>query len=196
MADLDFAYDLTLDEARRRTAVLEAIGDDWDPIAVLAEEEQGLRHALLRTSTRNSSASTTSWSAPVCCQNGTVIVLPIDPTADRARRAWLECPRCEHGSACADCQSSRNCAHPLAVPAEQPGHGGPSAMPDLRLPVVDRHPPARRPAAQGRLTGHGPAAGAATAAAATAHPAAAAADRAPPAAAATSTCPAASPRRR
>ena len=26
MADLDFAYDLTLDEARRRTAVLEAIG--------------------------------------------------------------------------------------------------------------------------------------------------------------------------
>lgn len=40
MANLDFAYDLTLDEARRRSAVLEAIGDDWDPIAVLAEEQQ------------------------------------------------------------------------------------------------------------------------------------------------------------
>ncbi len=40
MADLDFVYDLTLDEARRRTAVLEAIGDDWDPIAVLAEEDR------------------------------------------------------------------------------------------------------------------------------------------------------------
>jgi hypothetical protein len=40
MRDLDFSYDLTLDEARRRTAVLEAIGDDWDPIAVLAEEEK------------------------------------------------------------------------------------------------------------------------------------------------------------
>ena len=40
MANLDFAYDLTLDEARRRTAVLEAIGDDWDPIAVLAEENE------------------------------------------------------------------------------------------------------------------------------------------------------------
>ena len=40
MADLDFAYDLTLDEARRRTAVLEAIGDDWDPIAVLAGENE------------------------------------------------------------------------------------------------------------------------------------------------------------
>ena len=40
MRDLEFAYDLTLDEARRRSAVLEAIGDDWDPIAVLAEEEK------------------------------------------------------------------------------------------------------------------------------------------------------------
>ncbi|MGD1242092.1 DUF6400 family protein [Mycobacterium seoulense] len=39
MADLNFAYDLTLDEARRRSAVLEAMGDDWDPVAVLAEEQ-------------------------------------------------------------------------------------------------------------------------------------------------------------
>lgn len=39
MSDVDFAYDLALDEARRRTAVLEAIGDDWDPIAVLAQEK-------------------------------------------------------------------------------------------------------------------------------------------------------------
>jgi hypothetical protein len=39
MANLDMAYDLTLDEARRRAAVLDAIGDDWDPVAVLAEEE-------------------------------------------------------------------------------------------------------------------------------------------------------------
>jgi Family of unknown function (DUF6400) len=37
--ELAFAYDLTLDEARRRTAVLEAIGDDWDPIQALTEEE-------------------------------------------------------------------------------------------------------------------------------------------------------------
>ncbi|WP_297598376.1 DUF6400 family protein [Mycobacterium sp.] len=40
MADLDFAYDLTLDEARRRSAVLEAIGDDWNPVAVLSEEQK------------------------------------------------------------------------------------------------------------------------------------------------------------
>ena len=39
MADLDFALDLTLEEARRRSAMLEAIGDDWDPVAVLAEED-------------------------------------------------------------------------------------------------------------------------------------------------------------
>ena len=39
MGHLDFAYHLTLDEARRRSAVLDAIGDDWDPVAVLAEEE-------------------------------------------------------------------------------------------------------------------------------------------------------------
>ena len=40
MANLDFAYDLTLDEARRRSAVFEAIVDDWDPIAALAEEQK------------------------------------------------------------------------------------------------------------------------------------------------------------
>ncbi|MGA8547415.1 MAG: DUF6400 family protein [Mycobacterium sp.] len=37
---MDFAYDLTLDEARRRAAVLEAIGEDWDPLAVLSEEDR------------------------------------------------------------------------------------------------------------------------------------------------------------
>ena len=37
--ELDMTFDLTLDEARRRAAVLQAIGDDWDPVAVLAEEE-------------------------------------------------------------------------------------------------------------------------------------------------------------
>ena len=38
--DFEYAYDLTLDEARRRTAVLDAIGEDWDPVRVLAEEER------------------------------------------------------------------------------------------------------------------------------------------------------------
>jgi hypothetical protein len=37
-------------------------------------------------------------------------VLPIDPTADRSRRAWLQCPRCDIGAGCGDCASSRNCS--------------------------------------------------------------------------------------
>jgi hypothetical protein len=37
---VEFAYDLTFDEVRRRAAVLEAIGDDWDPVRALAEEER------------------------------------------------------------------------------------------------------------------------------------------------------------
>ena len=37
-------------------------------------------------------------------------MLPIDPHADRGRRAWLPCPRCDHGAHCTECQSSRNCA--------------------------------------------------------------------------------------
>ncbi len=40
---LDFAFDLTLDEARRRAAVFEAIGADWDPIRALVEEDRAYR---------------------------------------------------------------------------------------------------------------------------------------------------------
>jgi hypothetical protein len=36
-------------------------------------------------------------------------VLPIDPDADRARRAWLRCPSCHYGADCLDCESRRNC---------------------------------------------------------------------------------------
>ncbi|MFJ4776096.1 DUF6400 family protein [Streptomyces sp. NPDC088762] len=36
---VDFALDLTSHEALRRVHVLEAIGPDWDPIAVLSGEE-------------------------------------------------------------------------------------------------------------------------------------------------------------
>ena len=35
--------------------------------------------------------------------------MPIDPTADRSRRAWLPCPGCHHGRSCGDCASERNC---------------------------------------------------------------------------------------
>lgn len=35
--------------------------------------------------------------------------VPIDPGADRGRRAWLPCPHCDHGRDCPQCQSNENC---------------------------------------------------------------------------------------
>jgi hypothetical protein len=40
---MEYAYDLTLDEIRRRTAVLEAVGDEWNPVEALAQEEMAYR---------------------------------------------------------------------------------------------------------------------------------------------------------
>ncbi|MEU6985330.1 DUF6400 family protein [Streptomyces sp. NPDC046324] len=40
-----FTIDLTIEEARRRAEVVAALGPDWDPVAVLREEEAA--HALL-----------------------------------------------------------------------------------------------------------------------------------------------------
>ena len=36
--ELEMSFDLTLDEARRRAAVLQAIGAQWDPAVALANE--------------------------------------------------------------------------------------------------------------------------------------------------------------
>jgi hypothetical protein len=38
-----------------------------------------------------------------------VIVVPLDPFADSARRAWLPCPECDHGRDCGECQEQRTC---------------------------------------------------------------------------------------
>ncbi|MEU9736629.1 DUF6400 family protein [Streptomyces sp. NPDC048002] len=40
-----FTIDLTLEEARRRAEVVAALGPDWDPVAVLREEQAA--HELL-----------------------------------------------------------------------------------------------------------------------------------------------------
>ncbi|MFD0146414.1 MULTISPECIES: DUF6400 family protein [unclassified Streptomyces] len=42
---VSFTIDLTLEEARRRAEVVAALGPDWDPVAVLREEEAA--YALL-----------------------------------------------------------------------------------------------------------------------------------------------------
>nr|WP_079102448.1 hypothetical protein [Streptomyces sp. TP-A0356] len=38
-------------------------------------------------------------------------MLPIDPHADRARRAWLRCPQCRDHEGCEICQAGRTCPH-------------------------------------------------------------------------------------
>jgi hypothetical protein len=35
--------------------------------------------------------------------------MPLDPSADIARRAWLPCPECDHGRECVDCVEGRTC---------------------------------------------------------------------------------------
>ena len=41
--DICFAYDMTIDEIRWRIAVLEAIGEGWDPLHAMAEEDMASR---------------------------------------------------------------------------------------------------------------------------------------------------------
>lgn len=36
-------------------------------------------------------------------------MLPIDPHADRARRAWLPCPHCRDHEGCEACTAGRTC---------------------------------------------------------------------------------------
>ncbi|WP_187351890.1 hypothetical protein [Allosaccharopolyspora coralli] len=35
--------------------------------------------------------------------------MPLDPFADIARRAWIDCPECAHMSGCATCSQQRTC---------------------------------------------------------------------------------------
>ncbi|MDT0377820.1 hypothetical protein E4198_17485 [Streptomyces sp. RKND-216] len=36
-------------------------------------------------------------------------MLPIDPHADRSRRAWVDCPRCADNRGCVHCAGPRAC---------------------------------------------------------------------------------------
>jgi hypothetical protein len=36
--------------------------------------------------------------------------MPLDPSADIGRRAWLDCPRCDHGRDCPECLLGRSCS--------------------------------------------------------------------------------------
>lgn len=35
--------------------------------------------------------------------------MPLDPSADIARRAWLPCPECDQGADCSGCLAGRTC---------------------------------------------------------------------------------------
>ena len=37
-------------------------------------------------------------------------MLPIDPGADKGRRAWVPCPGCDDERGCATCEAGRTCA--------------------------------------------------------------------------------------
>jgi hypothetical protein len=105
--DLAPACDLSPDEARRRSAILEAIGD-WDPVQALAEEHQASECCTPAWMT-SSGAHTTSLSAPVYSRVGQILWPPIGPHADPSRRAWLRCPHCGRGTGCRDCEGGPNC---------------------------------------------------------------------------------------
>ena len=62
-------HDLSVDEPRRRSAILDAIGDDWDSIRALAQEMQAHEQRYLNLNP-SSSGSTTNWSAPGCFRIG------------------------------------------------------------------------------------------------------------------------------
>jgi hypothetical protein len=62
MAGLDFAYDLTLDEVRRRSVVLEAIGDDWIRSPYWPRMRRGIRPDAVRR--RNRHHETPEAAAP------------------------------------------------------------------------------------------------------------------------------------
>jgi hypothetical protein len=36
--------------------------------------------------------------------------MPLDPTVDIGRKAWLPCPECDHGCDCPVCLSGRTCS--------------------------------------------------------------------------------------
>ena len=107
---LAMSFDLTVDEARRRAAVLQAIGAQWDPAVVLANEVAAYELLYSGLDGPTQRIYDDLVAAGVLPRGGAAVMLPIDPEADRSRRAWVACPVCHHGDGCPDCESRRNCS--------------------------------------------------------------------------------------
>ena len=108
--ELVMSFDLTVDEARPRAAALQAIGAQWDPAVGLANElaAYGLLYSGLDGPHQRIYDDLVA--AGVLPRGGAEVMLPIDPEADRSRRAWVACPACHHGDGCPDCETRRNCS--------------------------------------------------------------------------------------
>ena len=107
--ELVMAFDLAVDESRRRAAVLHAIGAHWDPAVVLANEQAACE--MLSSGLDGPTQQIYDYlvAARVIPAGRAVRMLPIDPHADPSRRAWVACPACRPGDCCTDCESGRNC---------------------------------------------------------------------------------------
>ena len=84
--ELAMSFDLTVDEAHRHAAVLQAIGAQWDPAVVLANEQAAnelLYSGLDGQTQRIYDDLVAGVSSPA---GGVAMVLPINPDADRSRR--------------------------------------------------------------------------------------------------------------
>ena len=108
--ELVMSFDLTVDEARRRAAVLQALGAQWDPAVGLANELAAYGLLCSGLDGPHQRIYDDLGAAGVPRAGGAVMMLPIDPHADRSRRAWMACPACHHGDGCADCETRRNCS--------------------------------------------------------------------------------------
>src|SRR5690606_11525242 len=140
VSHFDFAGDLTLDEGRRRAAVLAAIGDDWDPIAVLEQEElaydmlySGLDDPQQRVYDGLVEAGVLPRREAGGAADGSDR-RPVPP-----RLAGL--PGVRPRTGLRGVSGPPQLPGPLAVSAEQSGRCGAPAVPALRPSVVDRHPP-------------------------------------------------------
>jgi len=109
--ELVMSFDLTVDEARPRAAALQAIGAPVGSGRRVSERTCGVRTVVFGTG-RPTPADLRRPSRRGCPPRagGAVMMLPIDPHADRCRRAWMACPACHHGDGCPDCETRRNCS--------------------------------------------------------------------------------------
>ena len=108
--ELVMSFDLTVDEARLASC---GLAGDRCPVGSgrrVGERTCGVRTVVFGTGAHTRGSTTTCSPRVSSRAGGAVMMLPIDPDADRSRRAWVGCPACHHGDGCPDCETRRNCS--------------------------------------------------------------------------------------